>query len=84
MTKYIEARIHGGLIQEVAGCGPTGADGGYGEQQQANANLIAAAPDLLEALEAARNALGALGQTMGGTFAQIERAIAKAKGEAKC
>ncbi len=52
MTKYIEARIHGGLIQEVAACGPTDADGGYGVQQQANANLIAAAPELLEALQA--------------------------------
>lgn len=51
MTKYVEARIGGGLIQEVASCGPTDADGGYGEQQHANALLIAAAPDLLEALE---------------------------------
>lgn len=51
MTKYVEARISGGLIQEVAACGPTEADGGYGDQQRANANLIAAAPNLLEALE---------------------------------
>jgi len=57
MTKYIEARINGGLIQEVAACGPTDADGGYGDQQQANANLIAAAPDLLEALMSARKEL---------------------------
>lgn len=51
ITKYVEARICGGMIQEVAACGPTDADGGYGEQQIANATLIAAAPDLLEALE---------------------------------
>lgn len=49
-TRYVEARIDGGLIQEVAACGPTKADGGYGPQQEANARLIAAAPDLLEAL----------------------------------
>ena len=51
MTRYVEARIDGGLIQEVAACGPTKADGGYGPQQEANARLIAAAPDLLEALQ---------------------------------
>ena len=44
---YIEARIGGGVIQEVAACGPC--DKGS-EQQQANAKLIAAAPELLEAL----------------------------------
>lgn len=51
MTRYINVRIGGGLIQEVASCGPTEADGGYGPQQEANARLIAAAPDLLEALQ---------------------------------
>ena len=50
-TKYIEARIPGGMIQEVAACGPTAADNGYGPQQEGNARLMAAAPDLLEALE---------------------------------
>lgn len=50
MTKYVEARIPGRMIQEVAACGPTAADDGYGEQQMANARLIAAAPELLEAL----------------------------------
>lgn len=57
MTKYVEARIPGGLVQEVAACGPTQADGGYGDQQQANAKLIAAAPDLLAALQLALYAL---------------------------
>ena len=47
-TVYIEARIGGGVIQEVAACGPC--DKGS-EQQQANAKLIAAAPELLDALQ---------------------------------
>ena len=48
-TLYVEARIGGGLVQEVAACGPTHKDGGYGDQQKANARLIASAPALLEA-----------------------------------
>ena len=52
LTKYVEARLVGRLIQEVAACGPTIADEGYGQQQEANARLIAAAPALLEALKA--------------------------------
>lgn len=51
MTKYVEARIRDGWVQEVAAVGPTEKDHGYGPQQEANARLIAAAPDLLEALE---------------------------------
>lgn len=47
-TMYVEARIGGGLIQEVAACGPTN-EGWL--QTEANANLIAAAPDLYKALE---------------------------------
>ena len=47
-TVYVEARIGGGWIQEVAACGPTekGSD-----QQEANARLISAAPELLEAIK---------------------------------
>ena len=67
LTRYVEARIDGGLIQEVAACGPTKADGGYGPQQEANASLIAAANpatisellDRLEAVEKERRALRA-------------------------
>jgi len=47
-TVYIECRIGGGMLQEVAACGPTF---NGSEEQEANARLLAAAPDLLEALE---------------------------------
>lgn len=47
-TVYVEARIGGGWLQEVAACGPT-KEGSV--QQEANAHLIAAAPELLEALK---------------------------------
>jgi len=46
----------------------------------ANARLIAAAPDLLEALIATSAVLAALGQTMGGAYEQARAAIAKATG----
>lgn len=80
MTKYVEARIPGRMIQEVAACGPTAADDGYGEQQMANAHLIAAAPDLLEALD-----LMVSTHEEGGwptaTITIARAAIRKAKGE---
>lgn len=47
-TVYVEARIPGHMIQEVAACGPT-AEGP--DQQESNARLISAAPDLLSALK---------------------------------
>ena len=47
-TVYVEASIGGGWIQEVAACGPTEKGS---EQQEANAKLVAAAPELLEALK---------------------------------
>jgi len=47
-TVYVEAQIGGGWLQEVAACGPNA--NGSGEQD-ANARLIAAAPELLAALQ---------------------------------
>lgn len=92
MTLYVEARIGGGLIQEVAAVGPTEADGGYGETQRANANLMAAAPCLLEALEYAmpyleacipspRNGVNSDGSVDINAIDRARAAIAKAKGE---
>jgi len=48
-TVYVEAKLRDGVIQEVAACGPTEAGQ---EAQSANARLIAAAPDLLNMLQA--------------------------------
>ena len=45
-TVYIEARLRGSTLQEVAACGPTETV----EQQEANAHLIAAAPRMYDAL----------------------------------
>lgn len=47
-TVYIESKLRDGVIQEVAACGPTEAGQ---EAQSANAKLIAAAPELLGALQ---------------------------------
>lgn len=47
-TVYVEARLRQGVIQEVAACGPTEAGQ---DSQYANARLISAAPELLEALQ---------------------------------
>lgn len=79
MTLYVEARIDGGLIQEVAAVGPTLADSGYGETQQANARLIASAPCLLEALERLVDSVDP--ESTG--WPEAIAAIAKAKGESK-
>ena len=83
LTRYVEARIDGGLIQEVAACGPTKADGGYGPQQEANARLIAAAPDLLEALKwmVLRTEEG--GYPDGKCLEEARAAIARATGESE-
>ena len=88
-TVYVEARIDGGLIQEVAACGPT--EAGL-EQQEANARLIAAAPDLLEALQEMvagdaeaieeAQALGVpFSENTLAAFRQAHAAIARATGE---
>ena len=76
-TVYVECRIGGGLIQEVAACGPTAAGS---EQQEANARLIAAAPELLEALQDCVTALHDLDYTAP-ELGPARAAIAKALGE---
>jgi hypothetical protein len=53
-----------------------------GNDCEANAALIAAAPDMLAALEGARAALVAYGAEGGATFKGVCAAIAKAKGGA--
>lgn len=62
-------------------------DGTHDEQREANARLIAAAPELLAALEDARDAIASLpdfdGRKFGRTLhvEQIDAAIRKARGE---
>lgn len=77
-TVYVEARIGGGMIQEVAACGPTAAGP---EQQEANALLIAAAPEMLDALRRAVLALAFAAETsaaMRDDYEAVSAAIAKA------
>lgn len=57
MTLYVESKIDGGLVQEIAAIGPTAADNGYGPQQAANATLISVAPILLADLQIAAETL---------------------------
>lgn len=72
-TIYIEARMRGTTLQEVAAVGPTET----ANQQEANARLIAAAPELLEALVLARKMCGLKGEV----HRVIDAAISKATGE---
>jgi len=78
---YVEARIEGGMLQEVAMCGPTEAGP---SQQEANAALIAAAPDLLETLQVLLSLHDACVDTADAWNASMEEAraaIAKATGD---
>jgi hypothetical protein len=43
---YVESKMNGAMIQEVAWCGRT-----FYDEQEENARLMSAAPDLLEAVE---------------------------------
>lgn len=79
-TVYVEAKLRDGVIQEVAACGPTEAGS---DAQSANARLIAAAPDLLEALQEVLYELSTAREVHDGTIRQADAAIAKALGEAK-
>ena len=49
-----------------------------GPEIDANARLIAAAPDMLEALEAAKRVMGPMATSFPNTLAIIDEAIAKA------
>ena len=73
-TFYVEARIDGGMLQEVASCGPTAEP----SQQAANARLLAAAPELLEALKVLVENGGIGPEQM---FHDARAAIAKATGK---
>lgn len=85
-TVYVEARLRGSILQEVAACGPTELGS---EQQEANARLIACAPELLEALEIMYDYAGFALDVLSheeATLAENElskakKIIAKAKGE---
>ena len=63
---------------------------GHGDEHKANAHLIAAAPEMYEALEAMRarwelyiGGLGGAGHTDDALMKQAAAALAKARGEAK-
>ena len=83
-TVYVFSRIGGGLVQEVAACGPTN---NGPDQQEANARLIAASKKLYEALVLLQHEMiesGNAGSEDFGWSAAIEKtreAIAAARGE---
>lgn len=72
-TIYVEARLGGGMLQEVAACGPTEA----WQQQEANARLIASAPDMLKVLQK----IHAYGYTSVKDFDMVRDVISQATGE---
>ena len=75
LSRYVEAKINGALIQEVAWCGATLKD-----EQEDNARLIAAAPELLEVLQViAADSRWTSGEPL---LMQVRAAIAKATGAA--
>lgn len=84
ISRYIDAPIGNGMLQEVAWCGATEQP----EQMEANARLIAAAPDMLDVLTLmveqitdpanADHTLNAF--SYGARIAEARAAIAKATG----
>ena len=69
-TYYIDAQIKGGALQEVAACGLTE----NREEQGANARLISAAPELLEALQDLLRETGVNGAFADKAIAAINKA----------
>lgn len=75
LGRYVDANVRAGVLQEVAWCGATEVS----EQMEANARLIAAAPELLAALKTAAEVIGHPDDSFSVYMARL---IAKATGEA--
>lgn len=81
LSRYVEGRVRPGVLQEVAWCGATEVP----EQMEANACLIATAPELLDLLIKARRYVGMVTEMAGddpifGVMDDIDAVIAKAMG----
>jgi hypothetical protein len=74
-TVYIEASIGGGLLQEVAACGPNA--NGFNEQE-ANAKLIALAPTIAAELIKERALNANLLEALQGLIAPFDGALQSA------
>lgn len=78
ISLFIDAPIGGGMLQEVAACGPTDNP----EHQTQNANLIWASIDLLDALQQSTQSMLDSGYSPDSAVIRANRAaIAKALGE---
>ena len=78
------ATVHNTADKWVTIYAPHWMETGMGEHEQsANARLIAAAPDLLEALGAAEDLLHRMGMQSSDAYQKIDAAIAKATGGGK-
>ena len=74
VTKFIDARIGRGTLQEVCAVGPTQEC----SQQEANAYLIAAAPEMYDMLHSIENDANQIPPFLWG---KIQVVLAKARGE---
>lgn len=79
LSRYVEGCVSPGVVQEVAWCGATEVP----EQMEANARLIGAAPELIEAAKAALNYIENTESELGiklNSGDKLRWAIAKATG----